>query len=220
MIQSRNQPQFGQYTVHQWIIGNMSFETMSSSYHCETSAQLVGHFREPEPRNAQAGCPMFQMVPWGVRPSELLAKASQQSQKPRKPSCHISINEPTEPEPETHSFWHFISEPQLRWNATSCVSHVLVLRCPKSLRLIHRSIPNRWHRACLIDWHVTSCINESRNPWNQWVSWVSGSLIEMRLGSWIIHNIIILVRLMNEKGPWNSAVLWQERTWVRLHLPL
>ena len=77
----------------------------------------------------------------------------------------------TEPETKETQLSHFnqwartrdtqIAASQLSWNATSCVSHVLVLRCPKSLRLIHRSIPNRWHRACLIDWNATGLLNNT-----------------------------------------------------------
>ena len=105
----------------------------------------------------------------------------------------------TEPETKETQLSHFnqwahrartrdtqLAASQLSWNATSCVSHVLVLRCPKSLRLIHRSIPNRWHRACLIDWNATG------------------------LPEWI-HNIII-PWLMNEKGPWNSGSLSSSAT--------
>ena len=33
------------------------------------------------------------------------------------PACHISINEPTEPEPETHSLWHFTSVGVEMWQA-------------------------------------------------------------------------------------------------------
>ena len=166
----------------------------------ETSAQLRGHFRTrtrntqlgafqsiPRIEVPQAGCPTFWF--WGVRPSEPLAKASQQSQKPRKPFQSMS---PQSQNPR-HTACHTLTPTEVKCHklcvprSGSEVSQKVWGGHRPEERPNPQVYPNGFHR---IDWNVTSWVNESRNQWNQWVSLVSGSLIEMRLGSWIIHNII------------------------------